>query len=757
MKLPITILFVLCFGPLWSQSFSGIILDNGTKEPVYNAVFLMDQKPLGYTDIDGHFSFQLRLTNAELTIKSSGYKTKIINTKDYSFTNVTIFLERRSEMLEDIEVNTTRLNETYEESPVSIDVVKPYIINQSVPVSIQETFNQSPGVNVTDGQANIRSGSGWSYGAGSRVLVLLDGMPLYSADAGQVQWDLLPFESTEQMEVIKGANSTSFGSSAMNGIIQLTTKNPLGKPKTNIQFSQGIYDNPSNPDWKWWDGARGISHLKFSTQNKSGKNGWLIGGQALYDAGFQFMEETERVRVHSKFAQEEKNVTWGIEGSLMYNKTGESLIWKSYDTPYLPLDSSATQTTSFDGFLGGNLTIRQKSGTHLFKTRVLSVNNDAKSELTNYENYSVQSMSEYQYKHYYKYFTFLLGGNYNYGTSTSEIFNGTYRTHNAAAFSEAQFKWKGFNVSGGVRYEVYQLDNRQFSKPVFRAGANYRLGSSTHIRASIGQGYRFPSMAETYPTTNIGAINIYPNPELQPESGWTAEIGIKQGLKLGGWKGFLDVSGFIMEYDNMMEFSFAQWNQPSGTDFGIGFKSINVGETRITGTEITLIGTGKISNIDIRALTGYSYMLPIALNPEAPYANSFNGNPVTYNNSSSDPSNGILKYRYQHLLKIDLMASYKRFTVGINLQGYSSMQNVDAIFGAENSIIEAFYPGIGMKRAMDDLNTPKILTDFRIIYKINDSMSLGFNGKNIFNEALLIRPAKLSAPRTFFLQFNYQI
>ena len=103
------------------------------------------------------------------------------------------------------------------------------------------------------------------------------------------------------------------------------------------------------------------------------------------------------------------------------------------------------------------------------------------------------------------------------------------------------------------------------------------------------------------------------------------------------------------------------------------------------------------------------------------------------------------------------MATYKRFTIGINLQGYSSMQNVDAIFGAENSIIEAFYPGIGMRRAMDDLNTPKILTDFRIIYKINDSMSLGLNGKNIFNEALLIRPAKLSAPRTFFLQFNYQI
>ncbi len=469
------------------------------------------------------------------------------------------------------------------------------------------------------------------------------------------------------------------------------------------------------------------------------------------------MEETKRVRLHSKFAHEDKNISWGVEGSIMYNKTGESLIWKSYDTPYLPLDSSATQTTSFDGFIGGHLNIRKKSGTHHFQTRVLSVNNDAQSELTNYENYSVLSMNEYQYKHFFKNITLLVGGNYTYGTSTSEVFNGTYQTHNAATFTEAQFNWKNLKLSGGVRYEVFQLDQRQFSKPVFRAGANYKVGKATHLRTSIGQGYRFPSIGETYPTTNIGAINIYPNPDLQPESGWTAEVGVKQGLKLGKWTGFLDFSAFIMEYENMMEFSFAQWNRPSGTDFGIGFKSVNVGETRITGSEITLIGTGKIRSVDLKILTGYSYMVPIAKNPELPYATTFNGTNVTYSNSSSDPSNGILKYRYQHLLKIDIAASYQRITLGLGLQGYSPMQNVDAIFGAENSIIEAFYPGIGIRRAMDELNTSKIITDFRVIYKINSSMSLGLNGKNLFNEALLIRPAKLNAPRTFFLQFNYQI
>ena len=43
-------------------------------------------------------------------------------------------------------------------------------------------MEQIPGVNITDGQANIRGGSGWSYGAGSRVLVMVDDMPLISGD-----------------------------------------------------------------------------------------------------------------------------------------------------------------------------------------------------------------------------------------------------------------------------------------------------------------------------------------------------------------------------------------------------------------------------------------------------------------------------------------------------------------------------------------------------------------------------------------------
>ena len=52
-------------------------------------------------------------------------------------------------------------------------------------------------------------------------------------------------------------------------------------------------------------------------------------------------------------------------------------------------------------------------------------------------------------------------------------------------------------------------------------------------------------------------------------------------MKYFNWIGFIDMFGFLMEYDDMMEFSFGFWGAPTDLAGGLGFKSINVGKTRI--------------------------------------------------------------------------------------------------------------------------------------------------------------------------------
>src|SRR5690606_16173884 len=120
---------------------------------------------------------------------------------------------------------------------------------------LDQIMNQVPGVNVYDSQISIRGGSGFSYGAGSRVLMLVDEIPMISADANDIKWNYLPLETTEQVEVIKGSASALYGSSALNGVINLRTMYAKSKPYTNVTLYTGSYDAPRNLKYKWWKGT----------------------------------------------------------------------------------------------------------------------------------------------------------------------------------------------------------------------------------------------------------------------------------------------------------------------------------------------------------------------------------------------------------------------------------------------------------------------------------------------------------------------
>ncbi len=136
-------------------------------------------------------------------------------------------------------VSADRIEKRVAELSVSMNIVKPSVISQNHITEIQELINKTSGIEVLDGQASIRGGSGFSYGAGSRVLALIDGLPMLSADAGNIKWQYLPLENLAQIEIIKGASSVMYGSSALNGIINFRTADADIIPVTQFQHRSG--------------------------------------------------------------------------------------------------------------------------------------------------------------------------------------------------------------------------------------------------------------------------------------------------------------------------------------------------------------------------------------------------------------------------------------------------------------------------------------------------------------------------------------
>ena len=221
--LPIIILFI-SFSVTHSQSISGTITDENTKEPLIGVNVILSNTNGTTTNINGEFSLEITENEKYISFKYIGYETVI---KEISGqTKWIIKMKSASQQIGTVVISAGKFEQKIEEITVSMEVISPSLIENKNTTNIETAMEQVPGVNITDGQANIRGGSGWSYGAGSRVLVMVDGMPLISGDAGQVQWSLIATENINQIEVIKGASSALYGSSALNGVINIRTAFP---------------------------------------------------------------------------------------------------------------------------------------------------------------------------------------------------------------------------------------------------------------------------------------------------------------------------------------------------------------------------------------------------------------------------------------------------------------------------------------------------------------------------------------------------
>ncbi len=672
-----------------------------------------------------------------------------------------VMVESKNE-LNQVVISAGRVEQEVKRVTVSTDIIKPYLVENKVTVNMEYFMNQLPSVNVIDGQINIRSGSGWTYGAGSRVMVMLDDMPYLSGDAGQVQWKFIPVENIEQMEVIKGAASVLYGSSALNGTINIRTATPKAKPQSGITVFSGMYDKLPRDSSRWSSSARWQYGFNAFHNRKIKQLDLSTSINYLNDEGYRLGESDERLRLNWRTNYRNRKIAglaYGINGSINTQKSTSFLLWESYAYAYTALDSSVTHANVTNLSIDPHLDFYTGTVKHKIRSRLLYTNNDITNmagDTNDQDNAYKLWYGEYQAQlPFYKNRALLSAGLAgSYTSSNSPLYNGNNYSSNLAPFAQLDLRYKRVSVSGGIRYEQFTINDYKQSKFIKRAGVNVELTSSTFFRTSYGEGYRFPAIAERYITTSVGLLNIFANPDLKPESGWNAEAGIKQGFKVGGWQGYADMAYFYTEYDNMVEFNFGVWKEIDiANPFNsIGFKALNIGRTRITGWDFTLAGQGKISAVDIRLLAGYTYSNPVALDFDKVVSTDPYGNSYSYRFYNEDTTKNVLKYRYHHLAKADIEVGYKKFTAGISARYNSYMQNIDRIF--VDPLFESASPGI--KRGRELNKNGDLIMDIRAGYKINKVIQVNVVVNNLTSHEQMTRPADMRPPRMFIIQTSFR-
>jgi len=714
----------------------GKVSDKNTHEPLAG-VYVIYGKNLGVTTgAEGTYFIENVTGKVSITFQFIGYLsvTKDILVPENGTAELDIALETVVREIDQVVVSASRTEQRIAELSVSMDIIKTSFLDDNHINDAKEIIDKTPGIEVMDGQASVRGGSGFSYGAGSRVLALIDGLPMVAADAGNIKWQFLPLENLSQIEIIKGASSVLYGSSALNGVINFRTADATNTPVTQFFTEAGFYGEPRNKDWIWWNSPRIFTTTSISHLQKVGKTDIGVSANLLVDQGYRRLNEENLGRVSLKlkhFSGKIEGLNYGLSINSGLTLKRDFVLWENAATGALIQQEPAIQLhgkfLAADPFITLKKSDRWK---HDLRMRFqVSSNRFPESEKTNSDAYSLYT--EYQMWHKIaSYMDITAGLSENYSLVNSNMYK-DHRGLNLAGYSQFEIRpVKMLKAVAGVRIENNSLDGiNDKIVPVVRAGLNWQAADFTFIRASFGQGYRFPSIAEKYASTTLGSVVIIPNPDLLPESGWNTEAGIKQGVVIGEITGQVDFSVFLSQNKDMIEYYLASYPGQ-----GTGFRATNIEQSRVYGGEIELILNGTLGRVNTSLNGGYTFIYPVEFSP------------VTHNNTGD-----YLKYRRKHSGKLSLSASWKKIESNICLYARSKILKIDSFFLNETTG-EAILPGF--PGYWKDHNTGYFLIDGSLGYKLNDMLTLSVAVKNLTNTEYMGRPGDIQPQRNYGVRLS---
>lgn len=239
------LLWITIKSPGQNTQVNGNIYDQGSKDPVIGANIAVKSKLVGTTtDANGNF---VLTTVAKLpyilVISSIGYQKFEIEVVDAS-QFLSIGLNPKSQLLDEVVISASRVEENILKSPVSIEKMDTKAIRETPSFSFYEGLQNIKSVEmVTSGltykQINTR---GFNDTGNARFLQLVDGVDNQTPGLSFAVGNLFGSSDLdmESAELIPGSASALYGPVAFNGLLMLRTKDPFQYQGLSTQFRTGV-------------------------------------------------------------------------------------------------------------------------------------------------------------------------------------------------------------------------------------------------------------------------------------------------------------------------------------------------------------------------------------------------------------------------------------------------------------------------------------------------------------------------------------
>ena len=560
----------------------GQITDRKTGESLPGANVIVENSLVGAsTDSDGRFRISKAPVGLQtLRVSYVGYSAERVKlqVKKDSTHVIHIALSTSAIVFDQVIVTGSRQAEDLNAAANSVSVLSKSEVRQRNRFRIDEALQTIPGVELVGENVNIRGGAG--YGllglAGSRVLMLIDDVPVLTSDLGRANWDILPVTELERVEVLKGAASVLYGSGGISGVINIITQQPTTTPTFAFRQSVGIYSDPSIPEWQWTGRTLNFSRSDVSYSNTFGRVGLRLAVSRHTSTSDRENGDFNRWYVMAKPViqfNDGSNLT--MFATYSHDARGFFFQWR---------DQNHALTTNFpdrievDGFALSARYNKVFSPGFAMKAR-LSYNSQLIGlpfNLTKNFDPALGLSGELQGNWLpHENHTLTFGVDYRRDI-VNAVYYGKHQGNAIAPFVqetwEVSDKWQ---LNAGVRYDSYFLVGDSAETQISpKFGTSYNPFAGTFFHASFGRGFRAPSIAERFSAAS-GNVNLLSNAELAPERSTLFDIGVRQ--RIGSNLSF-EVAAFSNEYFDLIELA-------QISDQRLEFQFRNCPHARIQGLE----------------------------------------------------------------------------------------------------------------------------------------------------------------------------
>ena len=555
---------------------SGQVVDENTGDGIPLATISVTGLGWGTVcDMKGYFKVEVPVNQpAELTVRSVGYETKTLVLESDVTGNLVVRLKKSLLNLDEVTVTGTRTEKTVAETPVMTRIVPSEVLQRNDFESMIDVLEYNiPGLRFnTDPRGNNIQVQGLEN---SYILILVDGERLSTTPGGPIDFDRLTTANIKKIEVLKGAASALYGSSAMGMVINIITDIPKCPPEGWAKVRYGKYNDLQ------LDAGVGMKYKGFYAQtlfNRTSSDG--------YDLTPETPESfTENPSHHMTI---EEKLGWNNQYSRITVKG--SLYWGEVENPW--------ESTAPTHYRSLTKTL-QVNAEHAFNDRYKLYGTYAGDFYTRKTVYdflylpdSTNAWSHEQTVRLVDEFkpwdnlVIVKGFEWNGTKNYNKMQYGKEKTirdmDDANLFAQADWMITDrLEVIGGFRY----THNSEFGS-AFTPKINLMYSPGNFkIRAGYSRGFKTPGLTELYSDFNMGSVshNIG-NPDLKAEHSDYFSVSGEYT-----WQGRLMLTAEL--YQNTVDNKINSYNvdieDPKPGELGTELRYENVKGVRIRGAEAT--------------------------------------------------------------------------------------------------------------------------------------------------------------------------